>query len=306
MDQLYTYEILQELRDYDCYDFFKDIVWPAVITLLTIWSAVLLSKREYSRTFKAQKSREEADRHQLNKIILRNARKIIEKAREESTKFLNHFVDGYNIEKGIMTRSMLYVFPELDMLASIEKLRFELTFLGHESSDDEVAQLYLAIAGITAIKDSYDEIGKEVEKINSFIGNYDTILISEFENVGRFMELNFEKYNAIKADDRLSKQDLEEFYSLFSGYKSDINNFHELKEILERLPSSNVFKKTTTLNFIEYTHVESAFMLAYYKYQQEVLLFHGRIRFLSNRIIRSCFQLETFVNNQYTKQTVTC
>lgn len=77
MDQLYTYEILQELKAYDCYDFFKDIIWPALITMATILFAISISRYELRQTKEEDKRREKMIADQIRSFIITSFEKEV-------------------------------------------------------------------------------------------------------------------------------------------------------------------------------------------------------------------------------------
>src|SRR5690606_32990745 len=93
------------------------------------------------------------------------------------------FVEGYSLENGIRTTNSIITFPELDMLLTIDKITFENAFINDASSENDVDSLYKVIAAVDTIKSSYDSIIAEIEKINNFIGDYDTLVLIEHDKV---------------------------------------------------------------------------------------------------------------------------
>lgn len=77
MDQLYTYEILQELRNYDCYDFFKDIIWPTAITAITIASAMYIARSGFRWTMDQERKKEKRVTNQIKNFIISSFEKEI-------------------------------------------------------------------------------------------------------------------------------------------------------------------------------------------------------------------------------------
>ncbi|MBD1425669.1 hypothetical protein [Sphingobacterium arenae] len=273
-------------------DNFKEFVWPAFITITTIGSSVFLSKQAFLRTTKAEKLKKDRDDAKLKEVILRNAKIVSDKVTEESAKFLESFVAGYNIEKGIKPVNMLYLFPELDVLESIDKLRYHSVFFPDEFDEDDLSNLYYALAGISGIRDTYKIISEEVIKINSFISEYDTLLMERYQKITSYLE---QKILDHQKDDQQSRkvkeEELAEFYSLINEYTSNINNFYLLKCNVDKIMELEIFDVVVKEDFILYTHVMDSFVLSYLKYQQEISVFHNRIKHLVGRLLKLKDQL---------------
>lgn len=288
MDQLYTYQILQELKNKsfnDDWGLLIGIVIQAIVLYLTVIISVRQSRNEFERDKHEEERKRSVESKKMRNVITRNINKVIKQVSEEETKFYESFVEGYSIETGIRPVNILITFPELDMLNSIDRIVFENVFINERSSEQNINDLYFVLAGIESIKTSYKTLMEEISKINEFISNYDTVILNEHEKIKNFIIKRTIEYVSDKSNhyDALNNE-INELITDINQYESEINNFSELASSLRTAEEKDIFKKIMEPIMLEYYQEKSTFEIYYLKYTQEVTLFHNRILYLIGRL----------------------
>ncbi|WP_313261872.1 hypothetical protein [Sphingobacterium sp.] len=299
MDQLYTYQILQQLKEKsfnDEWGLALGIVIQGLILWFTIKYSVKLSKEEFERNQQTEIKKTKNEKARFRKVIIRNINKVLDQVVIDEQKFRTAFIDGYNIENGIRTVQAIILFPELDMLKSIDKLKFEDYFLENSTDENDISNLYYGISGIDGAFDSYEIIKSEISKINDFIGSYETILLQEHNKIHDFIKIKVDEtigFNDIKENKSDVKlEDIENMFIAFETYESKINNFKILNDNLESFEKTNGFEIYIKPYLLDYIMLKNNFHIYYLKYVQEVELFHERIEYHILRLKRCRANLE--------------
>ncbi len=280
-------------------DNWSDFIWPALITIVTIMASVWLAREEFRKTQRAEKRKIDSENRELRDFILRNIKRVIDQLSIDEDRFRRSYIDNYTIETGIAPISMLFSFKELEILNAIDVIRSENVFREDLETEKEFNELYLTFSAISIIWDSYNKISDEVLKINSFIKDYDTVLLDKYQNVISFIERRMIEY--VKENRGDESSNCKELLNRLNNYKSEINNFSELNAIIGGLDESEFFNRIVEQHFFEFSERKSQFLIYYLKYRQEVLLFHDRINYLIKRIEKNRIDLQEFYSRFKTK-----
>lgn len=98
MNELYMYEILQELRTFSTRDFFVQILWPFFTTLLGFFGAYLLLYRQFIQQKQVEKDKEKEEQQMIFKILYRTNLNL-KNALINNLKHLNNAKDALAINK---------------------------------------------------------------------------------------------------------------------------------------------------------------------------------------------------------------
>lgn len=264
-------------------DNFKDFVWPGITTIIGILASVFLAKYIFDKERREIKQSKNLENSRLKRIVSRNALIIADKTKEDAIGILKVYVEKYNIENGIVPIGMKYSLAELDIITAIGSLKIEEIFVKDFDDESHLVDFYLAISGITEVKYTYQSIADEVSKINNFIGEYDIIILERYKIIIEFVTSQISKSKLKDLEVDLEKE-VSEFFDFITSPKSEMNNFHELKVIVDGLKNLAIFPKVVNDSYLEYVGLEESFMISYLKFRQELFLYHNRIRYLTARL----------------------
>lgn len=163
------------------YDYFSDFIFPSFVMIGTIIFSVVLSRNEFNKTKKHEEFKRNEEDKALKKLISRNLRVVSDQILKDIENFRHQFIVKYNLESGFLPQGMLLTFPELLSLSSIDTFRYEKLYLENENNTERINQLYLTIGCIESSLKSYEKLDEEINKINSFVSDIETLLLKSYQ-----------------------------------------------------------------------------------------------------------------------------
>lgn len=240
MDQLYTYQILQELKNKswrDDWGFLIEILVQGIILWFTITFAVKLSKREFEENLKLKESE---DIHN-SRLILNHIEECLKKEVNIISEKIEHIETYQNSNVYDILSKRKYIERNQKYLEAIIKIDFVLILKSIKKSNSEIKSTIVSDF-VTAIIEISDKSAEYYDFQKSYFNNNSELtqqflqkfnyLISNIHKVGYIDEINillqtFSKKGRNEKDNNL-KIIIEFVENLYNIYLRNLKGFDEI------------------------------------------------------------------------------
>lgn len=277
------------------YDIFKDFLFPSIITVVTIFAAIKLSKSEFNKSINHEKEKDQEHKKILKQIILRNLKIITEQGFKDVDNFGKAYIEGYDLKKGIHPNYALVTFPELLSVLKIDALQFENIFIAERDNEKDLQILYSTIGALQSIEVTYTTMQDANKNFVDIHSEYDIKILSSYNRfITEFQRIllgfiNNELYNS-----QIDKNEVLELAKLMDTYVSERNNFYELESIVSDISKSNTYEILAQEGLTNLSYAKDEFRLYFLKIVQEHAFFQNRIEYLQRRLVSDCLKLSEF------------
>ncbi|GEM_PF-3714512 len=289
-----AYKIV-DIPEHSCNEIFKDYIFPSIITIITIWAAVALSKYEFSKNKKHELRSQEKEHEAIKALVLRNMRVISEQIQKDSERMHIAYLEGYDLKNGFVPKNSLFTFPELFTILNIDSVKLESVFIENYSDEEKLNEFYKTLGVLQGVQVTYSTLQEANKNLVNIFKEYDIKILKVYAGLTHqllYKLLEFAGNDANKS--LIDKKELKLISDNISSYKSEINNFYELKVCIDKIVKTKTFSYLSKEDLSLELKAQN-FEILYLKMEQEVFLFKEAVSHLIVRLQVAKFQLDKFL-----------
>lgn len=269
MDQLYTYEILQELKKFDCQDFIIQILWPLFTSLIGVLTAYLIFRNQIAIV-----NQEKTHKFKMVGTIVNSVNSAAIKELGEWRKEIQKMHDNSNLENHNKNPILII---QNSLFNPIIELKFNTIYelFSNYIIIDHIKLLHYweHISSISKQMEKFgdfqisikSDIQFQSEKLNSTTKQLWTLIKTAPEDLKRD---SYAIFNAFENNQKTNKNTANfntfynDMYECLRPYESDLNNYEIIQLVYDGLQIiadfENIFKNFQITCVDYFVLIESA------------------------------------------------